>query len=147
MASYTYSIATDTLNAAVDLGKLSQEILDSSITTPLNYSRVNGDQPDDLVIYFTGTLTGPEQTTLTGVVNAHDGIEIPGNLELPERPDDAPAVTNKIVIFSKEVSGVAHLCVTTDDGTVHALTPGDKNIDGGNANTTYTILNLDGGGA
>jgi hypothetical protein len=71
MTSYTYSISTQTANGSVLEPLLLSEILASSITTVLRGLNVNG---NTLTITFATALTGPETTTLTAVVLAHQGI-------------------------------------------------------------------------
>ena len=68
---YTYLI-TDFLNDAVYAGGLGEEIGESSITTVLSYINSFTDRCD---IYFESALTGPEVTTLDGLVAAHDAVE------------------------------------------------------------------------
>ena len=74
MSTETYSIANDTLNGTVDTLKLKEAVEASSIVPTLN--TVNTDD-DVLDIVFDSALSGAEQTTLTGIVNAHDGIPTP----------------------------------------------------------------------
>lgn len=126
MAFDTYSIANDTLNGAVSAGKLSQEIKNSSITTVFNHIRIDGNQPDDCVIHFDGTLSGAEQTTLDGVVAAHDGIAEVSTIDLGEGDTDALSINNTVRLFSKEVDGYAQLCATADDGYSYQITPVTK---------------------
>jgi hypothetical protein len=71
---YSYSI-NDTLNNKVVPNKLTNEIEDSSITTPLSYILTN-ETLLELDIYFDSSLSGSEWTTLSGVVAAHDGITV-----------------------------------------------------------------------
>jgi hypothetical protein len=68
---YTYLII-DFLNDICFAGGLGQEIEASSITTALSYINTS---PNVCDIYFESTLTGPEVTTLDGLVAAHDGVE------------------------------------------------------------------------
>jgi hypothetical protein len=69
-----FSIAADTLNAAVDTPKLTTEITASAIVPALD--AINTDS-DVLEILFTGVLSAPEETILIALVGAHDGIPVP----------------------------------------------------------------------
>ena len=71
---YTYSIVADTLNDKVASGALIQQIDDSSIATVLERIDTTGDVLD---IWFADALSGADQTTLTAVVNAHNGVPLP----------------------------------------------------------------------
>jgi len=67
---YTYSISGDFPNAKVATDKLSDQIEASSIATALDCINTHGDDCD---IWFEDALSGADQTTLDGVVAAHDG--------------------------------------------------------------------------
>ena len=75
---YAY-LVTDTVNDIVDVGALTQEIQDSSITIALDYIQVVGNALD---IYFKADLSAGEQTTLTTVVEAHTGEPLPDVVEV-----------------------------------------------------------------
>lgn len=66
--SYTYSVSQDTANGKVSVFELTKEIGNSSIVTALDYINVVG---DSLIIVFKGDLSGPDVTTLNGLVAAH----------------------------------------------------------------------------
>ncbi len=70
MASYTYSNSTDFINAStIILSDLQLEIENSSISSAnVLYLIESG---DNITIYFDGTLSGGDQTTLLGIVNAY----------------------------------------------------------------------------
>lgn len=68
--TYDYSITTDFPNDKVDCGKLTVEIQSSSITIALERIDTSGDDCD---IIFKDSLTTGEETTLDGLVAAHDG--------------------------------------------------------------------------
>lgn len=70
---YTYSIASDTLNAACAPSKLHDEITQSSITIGVDRVDTNG---DELKIVFVSAISTEEQTTLTALVGAHDGQQV-----------------------------------------------------------------------
>jgi len=71
---YTYSISGDFPNAKEDSSRLSREILDSSISTPLERIDTDGDDCD---IWFDDVLSGGDKTTLDGLVAAHTGEPMP----------------------------------------------------------------------
>lgn len=83
MSSYTYSIATDTPNALVNLDSLAEAIEASTISATLSGINTSG---DELIIVFQSALTSEETISLNGLVAAHDGAPTP---ELPEPELDA----------------------------------------------------------
>ena len=66
-----FSISADTLNNAVDTGKLLSEIQASSITIAVDSITTNGNM---LSVNFKADVSVDEQATLLGLVNAHDGV-------------------------------------------------------------------------
>lgn len=66
MTDYNYSKAT------VEKMKLKLEIEDSSISSA-NLQLITWVSPDSLTITFDGPLSGADETTLNGIVAAHDG--------------------------------------------------------------------------
>lgn len=68
-----YSIANDTLNGEASASKLEDEIRDSSIVVALDSVLVIN-STDLLRITFKATLSTADQTTLDGIVAAHDGV-------------------------------------------------------------------------
>lgn len=94
VTKYTYSIAIDTLNGKVSLGQLQNEIGASAIITAIDYCESEADVLD---IWFKDALSVEDETLLTGVVSAHDGIVIHGpalvHLDSPSTTeDDIPIV-------------------------------------------------------
>lgn len=85
MATYTYSIAGDTLNDKVSGGRLKPEIEASSITIALDMINTKGDILD---IIFKAALSAGEETTLDGLVAAHSGepISDPDKVEVESQP-------------------------------------------------------------
>ena len=71
---YTYSITKDFPNQKVSLGKLSDEIQNSSIITALDYLNATTAVCD---IWFKNNLLQEDYTTLSGIVSNHDGINTP----------------------------------------------------------------------
>ena len=90
---YTYSIATDTANAKVDSVKLTDEISASSITVNLNRIDTDG---DSLKVVFDTSISAGEETTLTSLIGAHDGIPYPATPAPPKDSDGAPLVRGKV---------------------------------------------------
>lgn len=88
VTKYTYSVANDTLNAKVELDSLTIEIGAAAIVPAIDHIDVNVDVLD---IYMKDALSGAEQTTLTGVVNAHAGIS-PEPAPQPVQIDNVPTV-------------------------------------------------------
>lgn len=78
MFSYNYSIINDTENSLLNSDTLTQSINDSTISQNVDNITTNGDV---LTINFQSSLTTAEETTLTSVINNHDGI---ANSETPE---------------------------------------------------------------
>lgn len=72
--TYTYSIANDTANAALNINSLNSEIAASSIITAHDHSSALG---DSLKIVFKDSLSTGDETTLDSVVSAHTGAESP----------------------------------------------------------------------
>ena len=68
---YTYSVASDTANGAVDLMSLENEIRSSAILTSHNRNDVSGDVLD---IWFNDAISAGDKTTLDGIVAAHQGV-------------------------------------------------------------------------
>jgi hypothetical protein len=71
---YTYSIATDTLNALADLSALQKEIRDSAIITAHDFNQSSADVLD---IYMKDALSAGDETILDGIVAAHTGVALP----------------------------------------------------------------------
>jgi len=69
--TYPFSVANDTASGIVNGRQLTNEIPASGITTTLHGIFVEGDNLD---IVFVSGLPGPELTTLSGVVSAHDAV-------------------------------------------------------------------------
>lgn len=101
LTKYTYSIATDTANAAVVGSNLQQEIgADATITIAVDRIDTAGDVLD---VWMKAALSAGEITQLGVVVGAHDGVPIapaPTAVHLttkkgiapPEEPDGKPVV-------------------------------------------------------
>ena len=72
--NYNYSVSNDTLNGSISIDSLSQDISNASLSPALDMISVNGDA---IVISFMASLSASEETSLTAVVNNHDGEPIP----------------------------------------------------------------------
>lgn len=70
MTTYNYTISIETLNGKVNLSALQEEIQESSITIALDVIDKVGDSLD---ITFKASISAGEETTLDGIVAAHDG--------------------------------------------------------------------------
>lgn len=77
LTKYTYSIEHDTLNGKVALGRLTEEISESSITVALDRIDTNGDVLD---IWFKAALPTAEESVLTTVVHDHNGEPLEQNM-------------------------------------------------------------------
>lgn len=89
---YTYSVASDTANAKLDSDKLIIEIQKSSITIAIERIDVAGDVLD---VVMKDAISGVEETTLDGVVSAHDGITMdPPPLEIFSDNDPSSIIDN-----------------------------------------------------
>lgn len=96
MATYTYYKSTDFPAQKVAPGKLHKEILASSIVTELDGITTEG-AVDEVYIVFNGTLTSGEETTLDGIVAAHQGEEDPTHsTEISEFVDENAVVTDPV---------------------------------------------------
>jgi hypothetical protein len=84
---YTYSVSGDFPNQAVHVGALLREIGESSITIAVDEINRFGDIID---IWMKAALTGAEETTLDGVVAAHQGT--PDDIDPPVMDDGRPIV-------------------------------------------------------
>lgn len=73
VTKYTYAISTDTANGAINSDKLVKEIADSTIVTALHHVDITGDVLD---ILMKDALSTGDETALTTLVNAHDGIPL-----------------------------------------------------------------------
>lgn len=69
--SFPYSITNDFPNQAVDASVLTVEVGNSSIVPVLDGINIDG---DDVTLDFDADLSGPEVTTLDGLIAAHQGI-------------------------------------------------------------------------
>lgn len=109
MATYTYSISTDTLNGNLWGPKLTDEIFDVGLDTDFEYFYASG---DNLYIIYTNALSGGDETILDGVISNHDGIDpnIDNSISEFDKADSSGhkkftyivSVLTKIEIFSDE---------------------------------------------
>jgi hypothetical protein len=95
---YTYSIFSDFPNHIVATDRLSQEIRASSIVTVLQGINTIGDVCD---IWFAAALSGPEQTTLNGLVAVHSGTPL---------PQDYPVIDDTVAFALRD--GVTQLTIS-----------------------------------
>ena len=74
MADYTYDL-TDFANDAVCEDKLTAEIAGSSIATSL-VELATDEEAGECVLTFEESLSSGDETTLNGIVAAHDGVHV-----------------------------------------------------------------------
>lgn len=103
--NYPYVISTAFPNGTVAPDVLTDQINDSSISSStLDYINVRITGPDTCDIWFDAALSGADQTTLDGLVAAHDGVPYldiqagePGwNLRVEDRNLTTPPVSPKV---------------------------------------------------
>lgn len=102
------SVIYDYFLAEVLPGKLHQEILDAGLATIESVSHNEGETPNNLHVYFSSALSGGDETTLDGVVAAHD----PAPLVAPDPLDPV----NRILTFAD-----GSLVVSATDGNILTL--------------------------
>jgi hypothetical protein len=113
MSSYNYSIASDTANAKVNSPKLTIEIDESSITIGLDRIDTDG---DTLTIVFDSSLSAEEETTLDGLIGAHDGESIPvvESPQLVTLEEKKSPTTNRLEVQIMKPEGSSATIVTYD---------------------------------
>lgn len=93
---YTYDVTNDTLNGKVNLVDIENEVHTSSIVTAFDRREstggtINGDvlTGGSLDLWFKDTLSTGDQTTLSGIVSAHQGNPTPEvtQVEITNTPD------------------------------------------------------------
>ena len=72
-----YSLSADFPNNKVDSSKLIKEIQGASITVAVDY--INADA-SNCTVFFKANISAGEETTLDGLVAAHDGDPLPDNI-------------------------------------------------------------------
>ena len=152
---FTYSISGDTLNGAVAIDKLKDEIrADVTITIALSTITIDG---NDLDITFKANLATPEETALDAVVAAHDGnpglddarrAQLVGpNLDAVSVVDDAG--TKRLAVDFKDPNSVqAADFISTSSGVSDADKPVKTDAGGqmdgsliNEANDEFTVVN------
>lgn len=116
---YTYSVATDTANAALAADSLKQEYENSSIVTALDYISSLGDVLD---IYTKDALSTGDKTTLDSVIAAHTGVALEPDPAPVKIAKPAPAFADKLTpegksLFAREqgIAGVTVAAGATED--------------------------------
>lgn len=74
---YTYSVATDTLNAALSVNALQEEVRASAIVIAIDFINSLGDVLD---VYMKDALGAGDETILDGIIAAHTGVPIPDDV-------------------------------------------------------------------
>lgn len=98
--TYTYTISTETANDAVADNKLEDEInADSGLAAKVLEGLFANRNTDVLSIVFTTALSAGEETTLDGIVLAHDGVLPPAEriVAISEPFDVVEAGVSKVV--------------------------------------------------
>lgn len=90
--AYPYSIADDTANGLLAEDALTKSIQESAIVTALD--GINTDD-DDLSVVFKDILSSGDETTLDGLIAAHDGAPISEPI-MPTDTDGVPLSRTKI---------------------------------------------------
>jgi len=103
---YTYSVATDTLNALADISALQKEIRDSAIVTAHSYNNMLGDVLD---VYMKATLSAGDETALDAIVAAHTGVALPDDWVQKTTHQDSDKTPvqkiQKVSVYKAEGSG------------------------------------------
>jgi hypothetical protein len=110
MTKYTYSVASDTANAAVDLNALTAEIQASAIVTSLNHIDLLGDVLD---VWFNADLAAGDVTILNGLVAAHDGVPLADNNHADVEIINEPRFEFTSKYFKKAVAARGDCAVDT----------------------------------
>lgn len=118
MATYTYSIASDTANALLASDALKAEYEASTIITALDYISVLGDALD---VHTKDTLSAGDETILDGVISAHTGVALAGE---PQEVivDSSPPFAAKQLPNGKKLFSRVH-------GEEYALSAGSNILD------------------
>jgi len=125
MSSYVYSIQNDTLNQAVNVRLLNNEIISASLITQLAGVTTAGDV---LTIDFNASLSSEDEITLTSIVEGHAGgpsatdpapVEIINSTQ--SQPFSSKQLTNGGKLYSR-VQGVK-FSVTTGANTCYFSVP------------------------
>lgn len=123
-----YSIIVDTKNSRITLKDLENEILASSISKNLETLKTEGDV---IKITFSTELSTEEKTTLTAVVNAHEGnipseevipTEVKVIEEVAKAPFAAKVLSNGQKLF-KRVHGVQNTIGANSTGSIELVVP------------------------
>ncbi len=127
MASYSYSNISDFLNAStIILSELQDDITGSSISSAnVLYSIESG---DTITIYFDGTLSAPDQSTLTAVVNAYTtGLQ-----------EDIITTTGSFVLSNKDLITTTNFFIDPVVATKRA----GFSTSGATSGTTLTLASI-----
>jgi hypothetical protein len=122
---YTYSILNDFPNQKVDPTVLSNEIVASTVTIALDYISTDDDDCD---VWFKADLSGGEQTTLSGVVVAHDGESLPDDATNVDLADELRDRSGKLRVHQTSRAlgtGTCWTGVGDDPSDPHAIGGGE----------------------
>lgn len=102
---YVKSISGDFLNGKVNSDKLTMEISNSIISIALSYISTTGDIAS---IWFKDVLSTQDQTTLTTIVNNHDGINKTENIDYVKIQEESTATGGNFSSRSISISANAN---------------------------------------
>jgi len=121
---YTFNVLTDTLNGAVDVDSLTQEIttlLGVNFTQAGNYIEVVG---NDLFIFLNGAIP---LSSVTPIVNAHTGVSLSPVLTSPAFIFDAYLIAN-VTVGTTPTPLPLSIQRFVPDATVFSHTPGSADV-------------------
>lgn len=120
MNQYTYAIATAFPNSIVDTGRLTVEVLESSILTGLEYINTGLGNCD---IWFAAALSVGELATLDGIVAAHSGEPIRPWQEIAPNPPLEPVEPGSSIVIANNIPAVQIEDGVTGFGSVGGIWP------------------------
>jgi hypothetical protein len=115
MASTSYSYAINSFpNSKVDLSRLEQEVLASSIATALDHISKSGDSTS---VVFKGALSDPDKSILDTLVGQHSGEPLPVTAQ-PVSLDVPTTTDGKLIVQPSMFPAGVYLYITGagDDG-------------------------------
>ena len=128
MSTYNYNISADTSNSMLNSQTLEESIQESSIVPIIQRIDTNGDV---MSLVFDINLSTEEQTTLTNIVNSHDGSPTPEEtapaevkiIEEVESPPFAAKVLSTGHKLFKRVHGVQTTVTANSSGSLELVVP------------------------
>jgi len=120
MNKYTYVIATSFPNGVVDSGRLTNEIVASSIVTVLDHIDTG---LGDCDIWFAALLTVGEQATLDAIVAAHSGESLRLWHEIFPNPPLEPVEPGASIVVANDIPAVEIEDGITGFGAIGGIWP------------------------